>query len=164
MAQLKRSTIEKTPHIKSGILKEPGIQYQDFEDINMNDPKMVEELIRNISLLDKQSHKEIYLTIRKFKSNTFFAANNVDTRFNIYGLNAKERKELYQMVNFCLQDLERKKVLKQATKEHSTELEYLEHKLYANDAKELPNTEIPLPVNPSEVDKIKDMLNMNSIA
>lgn len=153
------STIRKDATIKPAVLKDTSLQYEDHDSRDMDDPTVVEELVRGISQLDKEGHEEVYLAIRRFKPKTFFASNSVDTRFNIYGLNAKERKEVHRIIQMCRNNLERRRVLEDATSTHETTISDLTSKLL--DEEKILDTESEDPGNPTEVEKIREMLLMN---
>lgn len=154
------SAIRKDTNIKPAVLKDTSLQYQDHEGRDMDNPVVIEELVRGIGQLDKEGHEEVYLAIRRFKPQTFFASNSVDTRFNIYGLNAKERNEVHRIIQMCKSNLERKHVLEDATNTHESTISNLTSKLL--DDEKILDTESEDPGNPSEVEKIREMLLMNN--
>jgi hypothetical protein len=98
------------------------------------------------------------MALRKTKPKQFFAANNVDTRFNVYGLSPIERQSLKRTIRLCVEDMERKKLLRQATGTHQLEISKLNIKLQIGD---LDGTTVDA-IGPSEADKIKEMLQMNA--
>jgi hypothetical protein len=154
---LKKTTIEKNINIEPAVIHDSSPLYIDFEDKNMDNPNMIEELVRNISNLDKEGHEEIYMTIRSFKPQTFFASNSIDTRFNIYGLNCKERNEVDRIVTMCKHDIERKKVFEDASYIHQSNIKTLNTQLITDIDDTLVES-----INPTEVEKIREMLKMNT--
>lgn len=156
----KTSVVQKGGNIKPAIIKDGSMQYDPLEDHTMDDPRLLEDMVRQIDLLDKQGHEQIYKVLRKSKPKTFFAANSIDTRFNIYGLSAHERQELARTIKLCLQDMDRKRVLADATCIHREEIKRLDQKLHINS---LDDTMLDEQYsNPSEAEKIKNMLQMNA--
>lgn len=154
-----KSTIRKDANIKPAVLKDTSLQYEDHDSGDMDNPAIIEELVRGINQLDKEGHEEVYLAIRRFKPKTFFASNSVDTRFNIYGLNGKERKEVQRIIRMCKNNTERRRVLENATSTHETTISNLTTKLL--DEEKILDTESEDPGNPTEVEKIREMLRMN---
>lgn len=148
----------KGRHIKPAVISDNSIQYNPLEDFNMSDPKFIDDMVRNISELDKAGHEQIYIALRKTKPKKFFAANNVDTRFNIYGLTDQDKQSLRRTIQLCKEDMKRKKILQEATGYHEQELHRLDEKLHIND---LEDDTYVNPVNPSEAEKIREMLQMN---
>lgn len=158
VSTLKASQVRKGGNIKAAVISDNSIQYNPLEDHDMDDPKLVEEMVRNIGQLDKESHEQIYKVLRQTKPKKFFAVNNTDTRFNIYGLNQKERHELQRTIQLCNEAMERRKILDEASGFHREEIAKLDEKLKIGD---LDDTYVDA-VNPSEADKIKEMLQMNA--
>lgn len=157
---LKAVTIKKGGNIKPAVISEHEMTYDSLNDNNMDDPKVLDELIRTIKDLDKAGHEQIYLTLRKTKPAKFFAANCVDTRFNMYNLSVHERNELKRIIDLCHLNMKREQVLKDAEGTHRQEIAKLDEKLHLTDIEDEDNAYIDS-VNPTEVDKIKEMLRMN---
>jgi hypothetical protein len=155
---LKVSTVEKNHNIKPATLCNSKHEYKAYDDKDMSKPKNVEDMVRSISQLDKKSHEEIYLTIRKFKPQKFFASNSIDTRFNIYGLSVEERIMLSRTIDLCKENMERNEVISNAASIHQEELAKLEDRIGANN----PILIDDLQNNPSEREKIKEMLQMHN--
>lgn len=156
----KATTIKKGGNIKPAVVSEQSaaLSYNSLDDDNMDDPRVIEEIANSIKGLDKAGHEQIYLTLRKTKPVNFFAANGLDTRFNIFNLNTQERQELKRIICLCEEDMKRKQVLKNADGNHRQEMAKLDKQLYLTDIED--DTYIDS-VNPTEVDKIKEMLRMN---
>ena len=154
---LKVTSVRKDGNIKPVIISDNSIQYNPLEDTGIDDPKLVEDMVRNIAQLDREGHEQIYTVIRKTKAKKFFATNNVDTRFNIYGLNPHERHELARTIQLCTENMNRKKVFEDANGSHRKDIARLDKTLKVDNLDE----KFIEAVNPSEVDKIKEMLQMN---
>ena len=155
---LKVSTVEKNHNIKPATLCDTKLEYNPYDDKDMSKPKNVEDMVRSISQLDKKSHEEIYVTIRKFKPQKFFASNSVDTRFNIYGLSVEERSILSRTIDLCKENMERSEVISNAAIIHQEELAKLEDKMVSNNPVLIEESL----QNPTEKEKIKEMLQMHS--
>ena len=154
---LKVSTVEKNPNIRPATLCDSKPQYKAYDDKDMSKPKNVEDMVRSISQLDKKSHEEIYLTIRKFKPQKFFASNSVDTRFNIYGLSNEEKCILSRTIDLCKENMERDEVISNAADLHQEEIAKLEDRMGFHDPIMVEDSQ----TNPSEKEKIKEMLQMH---
>jgi hypothetical protein len=161
MDSLKATTVRKGGNIKPAVIADGSLQYNPLEDHDIDDPKLVEDMVRNIEQLDRTGHEQIYMALRRTKPKKFFAANNVDTRFNIYGLSICERQELRRIIRLCMEDKERKKVLNEATGSYREEIEKLDQKLHIGDLDD-PFVDATSACNPSEAEKIKEMLQMNA--
>lgn len=162
-SSLKVTSVQKNSTIKPAVVSDHSPQYTSFRDREMCDPKVVEDMVRSIGSLDKDGHKQVYMTIRRFKPKTFFAANSLDTRFNIYGLSDRERQELDHTIQLCLQNMERNKIFKEARNTHKQDLAELDVKLTDIDTE----TDNDIggyidAVNPSEAEKIREMLQLNN--
>jgi hypothetical protein len=148
--------IQKGGNIKPAVVTDGSIQYDPLDGFDTDDPKSIEDIVRNIEQLDKAGHEQIYMQLRRNgKAKTFFATNSIDTRFNIYGLTPVERRALKRTIQLCMEDMERNKVLNSATRTHQEAIAKLDCLFPAIDEMYLD------PVGPSEADKIKEMLQMN---
>lgn len=153
------SRIQKSGNIKPAVLADSSIHYNPLDGSDDDDPKMIEDIVRDIARLDKAGHEQIYISLRKTKSRRFFAVNNVVTHFNIYGLSSFERRELKRIIKLCIEDMERKKVLEHASDNHINDIAKLDEQLESNyDVLDDMCTDS---LNPSEAEKIKEMLQMN---
>ena len=128
MITSKVTTVQKDSSIRPAVVHNPN-EYKGFDNKDMNDPAVIDGMVRAIAELDKESHAEIYLTIRKFRSRKFFAANNLDTRFNVYALNERERLELDHTIELCRINMQRKSVLESAGDDHRTGIQRLDETL-----------------------------------
>jgi hypothetical protein len=157
----KTTKVQKCRDIKPVVISDSSIQYDPLEDPDTDDPKIIEDMVRSISQLDKKSHEQIYLVLRNSKPRKFFAANNVDTRFNIYGLDTFERRELKRTIQLCLEDMKRRKIMTEASSSHKEEIMKLDGVLQSG---EIDNsfTDLNAGINPTESEKIKEMLQMNA--
>lgn len=159
MASLKATPVKIAfgKDIKPAVIATGGIEYNPLDDVR--GPKLVEEIIRNIDTLDKCYHEQIYTVLRRFKPKKFFAPNNVNTTFNINGLNAQELQELNRTVQLCITDMQRRKVLEEATGEHRDEISKLEEKIRAKVHSDPPLDDTYV-IGPSETERVKEMLQM----
>jgi len=155
-SSLKATTVRKGGNIKPAVISDGSPQYNPLEDHKADDPKFVEDMVRAIGLLDKDSHEQIYIALRKTKPKKFFAANNVDTRFNINGLNDREKQMLKRTIQLCVEDMERKKIFDQFTGTHRQDIAKLDVKLQGDLDLDVADR------GPSEAEKIREMLQMNS--
>ena len=159
MASLKATPVKiafgKDSNIKPAVIAAGGIEYNPLDDVR--DPKLIEDIIRNIETLEKCYHEQIYTVLRKTKPKKFFAPNNVNTTFNINGLNAHEIQELNRTVQLCIKDMQRRKVLEEASGAHRGELEKLEEKMLTSAPIMLDDA---YTIGPSEPDRVKEMLQM----
>lgn len=89
-----------------------------LSDDSFKDQMMLDELVKDIEKLDKESHYEIYINIRKYKPDRFFTTQGNQTFFNRDQLSLKELRDLYNIVQLSKQSLERKRVIKQAEQLH----------------------------------------------
>jgi len=154
---LKATTVRKGGNIKPAVIADGSLQYNPLEDHKADDPKFIEDMVRNISQLDKECHEQIYLALRKTKPKKFFAANNIDTRFNINGLNDREKQLLKRTIQLCIEDMERKKIFDQFTGTHRQEIAKLDVKLQGDLDADMDVADR----GPSEAEKIREMLQMN---
>lgn len=150
------SVVQKGGNIKPAILSDSSIQYNPLDGCEHDDPKLIEEMVRNIAQLDQAGHEQIYIALRKTKPKSFFAINNVDTHFNIYGLTPYERRELRRIIQLSIEDMDRKSILSNARKMHQDGIAKLDEQFDTS----FDDAWVD-PVNPSEADKIKEMLQMN---
>jgi hypothetical protein len=158
-SSLKATTVRKGGNIKPAVISDGSPQYNPLEDHNADDPKFLEDMVRTICQLDKESHEQIYIALRKTKPKKFFAANNVDTRFNINGLNDRDKQLLKRTIQLCVEDMERKKLFDQFTGTHRQEIAKLDVKLQTEfDAEDMDVADR----GPSEAEKIREMLQMNN--
>jgi len=155
-SSLKATTVRKGGNIKPAVISDGSPQYNPLEDHKADDPKFVEDMVRAIGQLDKDSHEQIYIALRKTKPKKFFAANNVDTRFNINGLNDREKQMLKRTIQLCVEDMERKKIFDQFTGTHRQDIAKLDVKLQGDLDLDVADR------GPSEAEKIREMLQMNS--
>lgn len=163
MSALKATMVRKSSSVKPAVMQDSSPQYENFESFeicDMKDPKIIRELVHQIESLDSDGHEEIYKTIRKFKPKTFFGCNSIDSRFNIDKLSIKELHALNQTIRLCKEDLERKFILEKADYIHRDRISKLDTSLIVDNP--LPGYESLIgSVNPTEVEKIQEMLKMN---
>jgi hypothetical protein len=157
---IKVSKTKKTE--RTAVLQDTAqIQYHPFDvdDITaeqMDDPEILNNLVKMINKLDKPDHEEIYRTVRKFKPLGFFAVNSMGTHFNIFSLDNKMRWELYRMVSLCMDNQTRNKVIAAATNTHHVKLTDLDTKMDATLDPECIEC-----VNPTEAEKTIEMKRLN---
>lgn len=120
------------------------------------EPAIINDLIDDISNLDKISHEQIYIMLRGFKPKEFFTNDYNGIHITYSDLETKEIQELYKIVQMCKHDIERKKVIQKAKDEYINNVD----PGVINDNVELEDI---VPINPSESDKVKQMLKLNKI-
>ena len=122
------------------------------------DAAVINNLIDDITNLDKISHEQIYIMLRGFKPQQFFTTDYNGIHITNSDLNTKEIQELYKTVQMCKRDMKRKKVIDQAKEE------YLGNSVAGTaDQSETDEPVSVEPVNPSESVKVKQMLKLNRI-
>jgi hypothetical protein len=152
--------VQKNSSIKPLIVQDSSIQYENLEKKNMKDPKIISDMVDRISMLESVDHCEIYKTLRKFKPANFFGSSSIETRFNIDKLSVKELEALDQTIRLSKEDNERRHVLRSANTRHRNEMSKLENSLYT-DVKTTESWSVS--TNPTEVEKIQEMLKMNKL-
>ncbi len=159
---IKASKIKKNDIIKAAVVQDnTPIQYHPFDadDVKveqMDDPEILNNLVKLINKLDKSDHEEIYKTVRKFKPANFFAVNSMGTHFNIFSLDNKMRWELYRMVSLCKDNQVRNKVIADANSVHKVKITDLDTKMDT-----MKDPEYVEQINPGEAEKTQEMKKLN---
>lgn len=149
-SNIKITAVQKDANIRPAVVHNSN-EYIDFDKKDMSDPAVIDDMVHAINELDKDSHAELYLTIRKFRTRKFFAPNGTDTKFNIYGLNERERSELDHTISLCRENMARRKIVDSLHQQREDITRDLSRE----------TTHTIETVNPSEPDKIREMLHMN---
>lgn len=157
MSGLKATPLHIDGNIKPAVIGHVGAAYPTSGEVDLTDPCVVNDLVEKINKLDKDDHYDIYLKLRESKPRKFFNTNAIDTRFNILSLSGKDKKTLYDCVEMCIAAKTRKEVIRSAESEHTMRMEKLDEKLEFD-----METDDNLAVNPTEVEKIQEMLKLNS--
>ena len=157
---IKASKIKKND--KTAVVQDnTPMQYHAFDadDVKvdqMDDPDVLNNLVKLINKLDRSDHEEIYKTIRKFKPASFFAVNSMGTHFNIFSLDNKMRWELYRMVSLCKDNQTRNKIIADATNVHQDNITDMDTKM-----DKLEDPAYMEQINPSEEEKTQEMKKLN---
>ena len=159
---IKASKITKNDIIKAVVDQDNNFtKYRafDLDDVKieqMDQPEILNNLVKLINKLDKPDHEEIYKTVRKFKPSKFFAINSMGTHFNILSLDNKMRWELYRMCCLCNDNQNRNKIISDATNIHHVKINTLDTQMDA-----IEDPEYLAKINPSESIKTQEMKKLN---
>lgn len=144
----------------------PILNYQPdtgISDNELKDSRVLDKLTIDIQGLDKESHKQIYVLLRKHKPQKFFTQESKTVIFDRDALPEEALKELYDLVQLCRENEERTKIIKRA------EREYLGDRPKVKEDEDNgipPSLEVYDPgfkSNPSEQQKLKNMLSLNNL-
>lgn len=133
-----------------------------ISDKQLEDARVLDRLTMDIQGLDKESHKQIYLLVRKYKPSKFFTQESKTLIFDRDSLSDKAIMELYNLVELCKENQERSKVIKEAERVYLGD----RPKETEDDNGIPPSLEAYDPdfSNPSEKQKLKNMLSLNNLS
>lgn len=155
---IKASKIQINSTIRSAVIQDNApVQYQVYDGVDMEDPGVLNSLVKDINKLSKEDHAEIYKALRKFKPSSFFATNSLGTHFNIMYLDLKTKGELYRIVQLSKENQLRAKVIAEAGGLHNGHISTLASRLDTGPAASEEITDI----NPTESEKLMRMKQMN---
>lgn len=121
---------------------------------NINDPTTLKQLTDDIHMLNKESHKQIYVFLRKHKPSTFFTQETNTVIFNRDMLTANVLVELHNLVHLCKQNEARQSIIDIQKKQYHDDM----------DSQKRPSKEVEIEDNPlslSEQQKFVRMLDLN---
>lgn len=124
----------------------------------VKDKTNLSDLVKDINNLDKKSHEQIYIMLRRHKDLKFFRTDYVGTHINSAELDDNILLELYRTVKMCKLNNERKKVIESAHQEYDdVSKTFYERGTSINSAMD----DVEPGPNPSEYDKLNCMVLMN---
>lgn len=89
---------------------------------HFSDPALLKQLTDDIHALDKESHKQIYLLLRKHKDISFFTQESTMLIFNRDMLSQDVLVELHNLVHMCKENQARRTVIGVHEKQYADNL------------------------------------------
>lgn len=125
----------------------------ETEMVDITDPIYLNDMSREIEQLDKESQEQIYMFLRKFKPAKFFTVESKGTYFDRTKLTDKQLRELFNFVVLCKKHRIRQSIIENAEKDHAS--------VMGHTVTDQIDLEVDA-VNPSEKDKLEEMLLLNN--
>lgn len=133
-----------------------GISYEELKN-----GRILDKLTADIQSLDKESHEQIYVLLRKHKPEKFFTHESKTLIFDRDSLSEEALKQLYDLVKLCCENQRRDRIIKKAEQEYLGSLDSI---VVNNDiAQSLGDYDTDFKYNPSEQQKLTEMLFLNNI-
>uniref|UniRef100_A0A6C0J7N9 Uncharacterized protein n=1 Tax=viral metagenome TaxID=1070528 RepID=A0A6C0J7N9_9ZZZZ len=131
---------------------------------NMDDINLLNKLTRDINECDKESHKQIYMMLRRYQPMKIFTQEQNCIIFDRNSLTKTQLLELYNLIEMCKENMKRIKIVKKAENEYIGERD--KNTSYLEDNRIPPSLDTYKPDfkdNPSEKQKVKNMLSLNNL-
>jgi len=162
MSSTKIKTLGKSAAAEAEL---PLLNYQantGISEKDLKDSRVLDKLTMDIQSLDKASHEQIYVLLRKYKPRRFFTQESKTLIFDRDSLSNENLKELYDLVQMCKENQKREQTIKTAERAYLGD----RPKNTAEDTGIPPSLEVYDPdfkSNPSEQQKLKTMISLNSL-
>lgn len=132
----------------------------DISFDKINDPIIMNDMVKDIEMLDKDAHEQIYKLIRKFRPAKWFTTDCTGTHFDRTVLTDSQIYELYRTVKLCKDHMMRMKVINGAKNIHDVKMNDLSNNIDCDNIMSLDEYDTRS-FNLSEKEKTEQMIQLN---